>query len=64
VFVVTVIVQESHLTVFTLNFQCVRLVAGRRIETGDVTDQWRDQPNAMALCATHRQWLSVVNRQH
>jgi len=47
-------------TVFTSNLQCVRLAAGRRIEAGDATDQWRDQPNAAALCLTQRQWLSLA----
>jgi len=31
--------KKSHLTFFTLNFQCVRLAAVRRIETGDTTNQ-------------------------
>ena len=52
--------KTSHLTVFTPNVQCVRLAAGRRIEAGDATDQWRDQPNAAALCPTQRQWLSLA----
>jgi len=44
--------KKSHLTVFTSNVQYVRLAAGRRIEAGDANDQWRDQPNAAALCPT------------
>ena len=28
---------------FTSNVQCIPLAAGRRIEAGDATDQWRDQ---------------------
>jgi len=35
----------SHPAVFTSNFQCVRLAAGRRTQAGDATDraigQWR-----------------------
>ena len=27
----------------TSNVQCVRLAAGRRTQTGDATDQWRDE---------------------
>jgi len=34
--------KKSHLTVFTLNVQRVRLAAGRRILDGDATGQWRD----------------------
>jgi len=42
--------------VFTSNFQCVCLAAKRRVDAGDATDQWRDQPNAAALCPTQWQW--------
>jgi len=63
------LLSKNHIfTVFTSNFQCVRLAAGRRIEAGDATDQWRHQPNAAALphSATMAffSWLTVVNRQH
>jgi len=52
------LLSKSHIfTVFTSNFQCVRFAAERRIEAGHVTDQWRDQPNAAALCPTELQWL-------
>jgi len=49
-----------HLTVFTSSVQRVYLAVGRRIKAGDATDQWRDQPNAAALCPTQRQWLSLA----
>jgi len=55
------LLSKNHIfTVFTSNFQCVRLAAGRRIEAGDATDQWRDQSNAAALCPTQGQWLSLA----
>ena len=41
---------------FKSNVQCVRTAAGRRIQAGDATDQWRDQPNAdisQGSVATH-----------
>ena len=52
--------KKSHFTVFTSNVQCVRLAAGRRIQAGDATDQWRDRPNAAALCPIQWQWLSLA----
>ena len=56
------LLSKNHIfTVFTSNFQCFRLAAGRRIETGDATDQWRDQLNAAALCPTQRQWFFLAN---
>jgi len=42
----------KHLTVFTLNVQCVCLAAGRCTQAGDATDQWRNQPNAAAVYST------------
>ena len=67
-FVVSVIVWKSHLTVFTSNVQCVRLAAGRRTQANDATDQWCDLPNAVAVCPTKWQspasagWLTwIVN---
>jgi len=52
------LLSKNHIfTVFTSNFQCVRLATGRRIETGDTTDQWPDPLNAAGLCATQRQWF-------
>jgi len=56
------LLSKNHIfTVFTSNFQCVRLAAGRRIQDGDATDQWRDQLNAAALCPTQRQWFFLAN---
>jgi len=56
------LLSKNHIfTVFTSNFHCVRLAAGRRIETGDATDQWRNQLNAAALCPTQRQWFFLAN---
>jgi len=55
------LLSKNHIfTVFTSNFQCVRLATGWRIEAGHATDQWPDQPNAAALCPTQRQWLSLA----
>jgi len=46
------LLSKNHIfTVFTSNFQCARLAAGRRIEAGDATD---------ALCSIQRQWLSLA----
>jgi len=49
----------KHLTVFTLNVQCVCLAAGRCTQAGDATDQWRNQPNAAAVYST--QWWSSAS---
>jgi len=39
VFIVSVIVQENNRHIL----QFLHLAAGRRIQAGDATDQWRDQ---------------------
>ena len=38
--------------VFTSNLHGVRLAAGRRIQAGNATDQWRDQGHAVTVCTT------------
>jgi len=54
------LLSKNHISVFTSNFQCVRLAGGRRTQAGDATDQWYDQPNTVAVCPTQRQWLSLA----
>ena len=48
---------KSHVSQF-----CIKCFAAERhIQDSDATDQWRDQPNAAALCPTQRQWFFLAN---